>query len=114
MPTPTSRRHLLLAALALPGLLSLPVAAQSIDHSHAAWTTLLKKHVLLLRGGQASQVRYAGMAADRPALKAYLASLSAVDAASFRQLQQATADGLSDQRLQRLHGRADPQPLPRT
>ena len=83
MPTQPNRRHLLLAALALPGLLPRPAAAQAIDHTHAAWTTLLKKHVVLLRGGQASQLRYAGMAADRPALKAYLASLSAVGAAAF-------------------------------
>ena len=77
------RRQLLLAPLALPGLLPAPAAAQAFDHSHAAWAALLKKHVLLLRGGQASQLRYAGMAADKPALQGYLASLSAVDAASF-------------------------------
>ena len=74
------RRRLLLAALALPAW---PAAAQAFDPTHAAWTALLKKHVVLLRGGQASQLRYAGMAADRPALKAYLASLSAVSADSF-------------------------------
>jgi hypothetical protein len=61
-----------------------PAAAQAFDASHAAWTVLLKKHVLLLRGGQASQVRYAGFAADRAALKAYLDSLSAVPEASFK------------------------------
>ena len=38
---------------------------------------------MLLRGGQASQLRYAGMAADRPALQAYLASLSAVGETAF-------------------------------
>jgi len=82
MPPCSARRQLVLAALALP-LWPQPVAAQAFDHGHAAWTALLRRHVLLLRGGQASQLRYAGMAADRPALKAYLASLSAVDAASF-------------------------------
>jgi hypothetical protein len=76
------RRQLLLAAAALP-LLPRPARAQALDHSHAAWTALLKRHVVLLRGGQASQLRYAGMAADRSALQAYLASLSAVDAAAF-------------------------------
>ena len=35
----------------------------------AAWTALLAKHVVLLDGGIASQVRYAGMAADRAALQ---------------------------------------------
>ena len=49
---------------------SLPALAQTaaFDHSHAAWTALLKKHVVLLDGGKASQVRYAGMAADRASL----------------------------------------------
>ncbi len=75
------RRHLLLAATALAW--AAPARAQAFDHHHAAWTTLLKRHVVLLRGGQASQLRYAGMAADRPALKAYLDSLAAVGAATF-------------------------------
>lgn len=74
------RRRLLLAALALPAL---PATAQAVDHQHGAWTALLRKHVVLLRGGQASQLRYAGMAADRAALKAYLAGLSAVGADAF-------------------------------
>ena len=81
-PFAPTRRQLLalgVAALALPAT----ALAQSFDHSHAAWTALLKKHVVLLGGGQASQLRYAGMAADRAALKAYLAQLSAVSPAAF-------------------------------
>ena len=82
------RRQLLVWAA---GACSLPAlgqtqpqaAAASFDHSHAAWTTLLKKHVVLLDGGKASQVRYAGMAADRALLKAYLAQLSAVTPAAL-------------------------------
>ena len=64
---------------------SLPALAQTaaFDHSHAAWTALLKKHVVLLDAGKASQVRYAGMAADRASLKAYLAQLSAVTPAAM-------------------------------
>lgn len=83
-----SRRHGLLAtfAMALTGptqaLAQAPAGLP--DSRHSPWTTLLKKHVLPLRGGQASQLRYAGMAADRAALKAYLDSLSAVPAASFQ------------------------------
>ena len=69
-----NRRHLLAACAFLP----LASRAQSFDHSHAAWTALLKKHVLVLRGGQASQVRYAGMAADHAVLKDYLDTLSGV------------------------------------
>ena len=74
-----SRRTLLLTAAAL----ALPVRAQTVYHRHAAWTTLLKKHVVLLDGGKASQLRYAGIAADSAALKAYLATLSAVSPADF-------------------------------
>jgi hypothetical protein len=73
----------LLPASAL-ALAAAPAAAQAFDASHAAWTALLKKHVVLLRGGQASQVRYAGFAADRAPLKAYLDSLSAVPEATFK------------------------------
>ncbi|MFO1327261.1 MAG: DUF547 domain-containing protein [Rubrivivax sp.] len=79
--TDLHRRRLLL--LAAGASLAPRARAQAFDGSHAAWTALLKKHVLLLRGGQASQVRYAGLAADRAALKAYLDSLSAVGTASF-------------------------------
>ncbi|MGH8675919.1 MAG: hypothetical protein ACREVG_16630, partial [Burkholderiales bacterium] len=55
-------------------LLVLPwcAGAQSFDHSHKAWDALLKKHVVLISGGKASQLDYAGMMKDREALKAYL------------------------------------------
>ena len=58
--------------------------AQGFDHSHAAWDALLKKNVVLLQGGIASQMRYAGMAKDRAALKAYLDTLSKVGEADFK------------------------------
>ena len=79
------RRHLLVLAsiAALAATFVVPARAQSFDHSHAAWTALLKKHVVLLEGGKASQLRYAGMQADHAALKAYLAQLSAVTTAAF-------------------------------
>jgi hypothetical protein len=54
-----------------------------IDHAHKAWEALLKKHVVLIAGGKASQVRYTGMAQERPALKAYLQELSNVDDTQF-------------------------------
>jgi hypothetical protein len=61
----------------IPALfLWLPLAALAFEHG--AWDALLKKHVVLLDGGKASQLRYAGMAGDRAALKAYLDSLSGV------------------------------------
>ena len=45
-------------------------AHAQFDHQHKAWDELLKKHVVLIDGGKASQVRYAGLARDREALKA--------------------------------------------
>lgn len=58
-------------------------SAQSFDHSHAAFTTLLKKHLVVLDGGKASQVKYAALKKDQPQLKAYLDSLSKVSEAEF-------------------------------
>jgi hypothetical protein len=57
--------------------------AAAFDHSHEAFTSLLKKYVVLLDGGKGSQLRYAGMARDRAALKAYTDGLSGVSAAAF-------------------------------
>jgi len=50
---------------------------------HDDWDALLKKHVLVISGGKASQVDYAGMAGDRVRLKAYLESLSRVGEEKF-------------------------------
>jgi hypothetical protein len=74
------RRSLFAAALVAAPL---GAAAGEFDHSHAAWTALLKEHVVLIDGGKASQVRYAELAKDRAQLKAYLASLSSVTEAEF-------------------------------
>jgi hypothetical protein len=75
---------LTLAGPALLGLAAPAVRAQTaFDHTHAAWTALLRKHVVLINNSRASQVRYAGFAAERAALKAYLDTLSAVSAAQF-------------------------------
>ena len=57
--------------------------AQGFDRSHADWDALLKRHVVLIDGGKASQLRYAAMAQERPALKQYLDSLSKVSEAEF-------------------------------
>jgi hypothetical protein len=69
------------ARLILAALLWLPLAALAFEHS--SWDALLKKHVVLLDGGKASQLRYAGMASERSALKAYLDSLSRVRESEF-------------------------------
>ena len=64
-------------------LLPLRMALAQFDHSHSAWNALVAKHVVLIEGGNASQVRYAGFAQDRAALKAYLDSLSRVTSREF-------------------------------
>jgi hypothetical protein len=53
--------------------------AQAFDHQ--AWDALLKKNVVVLDGGKASQLRYRDV--DRKALQAYLASLSRVQEKEF-------------------------------
>jgi Protein of unknown function, DUF547 len=74
----------LFVALAVLAVVPFEAARGQFDHSHAAWTALLQKHVVMVDGGKSSQVRYAGFAQDRVQLKRYLESLSAVGAAEFR------------------------------
>jgi hypothetical protein len=71
-------RRLARALCALVLVAAGAAAAQGFDHTHAGWDALLKKHVRVLAGGNASQVDYRGFAADRATLAAYLHSLSAV------------------------------------
>ena len=70
------------ARLVVAFLLVFPVSCVAFDHQ--AWDQLLKKHVAVLDGGSASQLRYAGMAQSRKELKGYLERLSAVSEAEFR------------------------------
>jgi hypothetical protein len=58
-------------------------SARAFDHAHGAWDALLKRHVVVLEGGKASQVRYAGLAAERAALDDYLDALSGVKQDEF-------------------------------
>lgn len=58
--------------------------AYAFDHSHAAWTALLQQNVVLIQGGNAAQLRYAGMLAAHQRLKAYLEELSAVTEPEYR------------------------------
>lgn len=72
------------ALIALASMLAAPFAnAQAFDHAHKAWDALVKRHVVVLQGGKVSQVRYSEFAKDRPALKAYLDSLSKVGETQF-------------------------------
>lgn len=84
-PFDAKRRSVLAALVAMTLLTTFPMTAraQSFDHTHAAWTALLQKHVKLLEGGKASRMDYAGMARDHAALKSYTDTLSAVSAKAF-------------------------------
>lgn len=75
------RTHILAALLLV--LAPMTGLAQEFDHSHAAWEALLMRHVLLVGNGNASQVDYKAFARDRPALQAYMGSLSAVTPAQY-------------------------------
>ncbi len=72
-----------LTAMLLGMLLTFGAHAQ-FDHQHRAWGELLSKHVVVIDGGKASQVRYAALSKDREALRSYLASLSKVSESEFR------------------------------
>lgn len=73
-------RLILLSCSLLFGLTS-QVEAASFDHS--TLDQLLRKHVVVIRDGQATQVDYAGMAADRKILKQYLGQTSSPTRADF-------------------------------
>lgn len=81
MTMPAWVRALLVAAVLV---LSIVPARAQFDHQHKAWTALLAKHVVLIHEGRGSQVRYAAMAQDRAALKAYLDALAAVPEQTFK------------------------------
>jgi len=70
--------------LALTAVTGAGAQTQGFDHEHKAWGTLLKKHVVLIEGGKASQVRYAGMQKDHAQLKVYLEALSNVREQEFK------------------------------
>ena len=63
--------------------LMMTASAQSFDHSHAAFSALLKKHVVLVDGGKTSKVNYVELGKDRAAVKGYLESISKVSEAEF-------------------------------
>jgi len=82
---PCSSPRRALSLVTFLALLALPLggAQAQVDHEYKAWTALLKKHVVVIDGGRASQVRYAGFQQDRAALKRYLQSLSSVTQQEF-------------------------------
>lgn len=79
-----TRRAALVATFAAAAAVSARAEGfDRFDHSHAAWTALLQRHVRPQPGGHATRVHYAGLAADRAALRRYLAALSSVTAGDF-------------------------------
>ena len=74
---------LFFATLLTTTLMTMTASAQSFDHSHAAFSALLKKHVVLVAGGKTSKVNYVEFGKDQTALKSYLDSLSKVSEAEF-------------------------------
>ena len=74
-------KKLVLACAAM--LFTSIASAQSFDHAHATFTSLLKKHVVVVDGGKSSKVKYADFSKDRALLKAYLDSLSGVKESEF-------------------------------
>ncbi len=74
---------LFFAALFTTTLMTITASAQSFDHSHAAFSALLKKHVVLVEGGKTSKVNYVEFGKDRATLKSYLDAVSKVSEAEF-------------------------------
>ena len=64
--------------------------AVAFDHSHAAWTELLGKHVAWNAAGTTTTVDYAGFARDRAALDAYRDALAQVTPAQSEALDPAS------------------------
>jgi hypothetical protein len=56
---------------------------QAAGFDQSVWDSLLKKNVISLRNGQATQVDYSGFAVDRNKLKQYLTGVSGITQADF-------------------------------
>jgi hypothetical protein len=67
-------------------------AGGAFDHGHAAWSSLLSRHVQWNALGTASRVDYAGFAADAKGLSSYLSELAQVDERTFRSWSKADRD----------------------
>lgn len=84
LPPNRLRRTLLLASPALAWPWAGTASAQAgFDHRHAAWDALLRQQVVVAPNGYSSTVRYGAFKAQRAALQAYTASLSAVPMSAY-------------------------------
>jgi hypothetical protein len=70
--------------LGLLAVLVLPLQLWAFDHSHAAFTEVLGKHVRWNAAATSTAVDYAGIQKNRAALTAYTKSLSAVTDAQYQ------------------------------
>ncbi|HEY6512232.1 MAG TPA: DUF547 domain-containing protein [Burkholderiaceae bacterium] len=66
-----------------PAWMGAAASAQAFDHAYAQWEALLGKHVRWLPDHKQSRVAYAGLLADRAALKGVLDAFSALTPAGF-------------------------------
>jgi len=58
-------------------------SSQAASFDHGSWDELLKKHVIAINHGVATQVDYGGLSRDRFQLKTYLRSLESVSKQTF-------------------------------
>ena len=64
-------------------LLCLVLPSARADFDHSTWNQLLERHVVVLKGGNATQVDYAAVAENRADLRTYLNALKAVEMGQF-------------------------------
>ena len=83
----TMLRHLIHTLLFALAAVTFPIHAAPVDAS--GWDSLLKKHVVVLPGGLATQADYAAFKSDRAALKQYLSATSSVSRADFERWNEA-------------------------
>lgn len=76
-------KHFLITLFFLSPIFSAQATEFNAGFNHAGWDSLLKKHVVSIRDGQATQVNYVGIATDRASLKTYLDATSAVSRKTF-------------------------------
>jgi hypothetical protein len=74
----------LLQSIVMLGMsLLMLTSAEAAAPDHQPWQQLLQSHVVVFRGGQATEVDYAGMSRDQVRLAAYLKTISAVTRTDF-------------------------------
>ena len=75
-------KHLIITLIAFFGIVSTQAHAQEA-FDHQVWNELLQEHIVVLDGGQATQVNYQGFADEHDTLKSYLDSLATINQTQF-------------------------------